>query len=200
MKALITGFAPFGGEVCNPSIDAVRMLPDLISGVEIYKAEIPTVFGLSGEVLRGNYERIRPDIVISVGQAGGRAGISVEKVAINYIYASRPDNAGAAPFDVPIIEGAPDVYFSTLPVTGIVKALDEAGISAGISYSAGVYVCNELFYNLMHMTAGEQHVRAGFIHVPYSAEQAGERQVPSMPLDMICEALRTAVIAAAETI
>ncbi|MCD7782296.1 MAG: pyroglutamyl-peptidase I [Firmicutes bacterium] len=201
MKALITGFSPFGGEARNPSIDAVRMLPDAVrySGgeIQIYKAEIPTAFGRAGDALCERLEKICPDIVICVGQAGGRKGISIEKVAINYIFASHPDNEGNKPEGVPVVSGAPDAYFSTLPVLEIESALFERGFSAKISYSAGTFVCNDLFYTLMHVTAG-RGISAGFIHVPYSTEQAGERRVPSMPTAKISEALEIALAVSAE--
>ena len=196
MKVLMTGFDPFGGESVNPAYEAVKALPGEIEGAQIIKREVPTVYGKAARILKQEMEKIHPDIVICVGQAGGRAGISIEKVAINYRDARIQDNAGNQPQDCPILAEGTDAYFATLPVKKIVAELQKAGIPAQISYSAGTFVCNDIFYSLMHMAANEYPgIKAGFIHVPFIPLQVVDKEngTASMALDMIVEALEVAI-------
>ena len=189
-KLLITGFDPFGGESINPAWEAVRLLPDVIRDFELVKLEIPTVFGAAAQVVIDKAEEIHPDAIISVGQAGGRAAVTPEMVGINLRYASIPDNMGALPCDIPIAEGGPAAYFSTLPVRAIAKAICDAGLPGAVSYSAGSFVCNDVLYSLLHHF-DETAVRAGFIHVPFLPEQTVDK--PSLPLEQTAAALRAAI-------
>ena len=189
-KLLITGFDPFGGESINPAWDAVRLLPEVIRDFELVKLEIPTVFGAAAQVVIDKAEEIHPDAIISVGQAGGRAAGTPEMVGINLRYASIPDNMGALPCDIPIAEGGPAAYFSTLPVRAMAKAICDAGLPGAVSYSAGSFVCNDVLYSLLHHF-DEAAVRAGFIHVPFLPEQTVDK--PSLPLDKTIAALCAAI-------
>lgn len=189
-KLLITGFDPFGGESINPAWEAVRLLPDVIRDFELVKLEIPTVFGVAAQVVIDKAEEIHPDAIISVGQAGGRAAVTPEMVGINLRYASIPDNMGALPCDIPIAEGGPAAYFSTLPVRAMAKAICDAGLPGAVSYSAGSFVCNDVLYSLLHRFDGTA-VRAGFIHVPFLPEQTADK--PSLPLDKTVAALCAAI-------
>ena len=189
-KLLITGFDPFGGESIKPAWEAVRLLPDVIRDFELVKLEIPTVFGAAAQVVIDKAEEIHPDAIISVGQAGGRAAVTPEMVGINLRYASIPDNMGALPCDIPIAEGGPAAYFSTLPVRAMAKAICDAGLPGAVSYSAGSFVCNDVLYSLLHRFDGTA-VRAGFIHVPFLPEQTADK--PSLPLEQTAAALRAAI-------
>lgn len=145
MKILVTGFTPFGGEQINPSWEAARRLPDRIGGAELIKHEIPTEFDASGAALHKLLTGLRPDAVLCVGQYGGANCIRVERVAINLRDARIADNAGKQPTDEPVVAGGPDAYFATIPTREIVDALREQNIPAQLSYSAGTFVCNNLF-------------------------------------------------------
>jgi pyroglutamyl-peptidase len=195
-RVLVTGFEPFGGESVNPSLEAVKRLGTLgMDGVELETLEVPCVFQDAIATLAGAMRRVRPDIVICVGQAGGRAEISVERVAINVDDARIPDNAGRQPIDEPIIADGPAAYFSTLPIKAIVAALHTVGIPAAVSQTAGTYVCNHLFYGLAHLIATEfPDTRGGFIHIPYLPEQAVRHPgAPGMPLEMVVKALQVVI-------
>ena len=149
MKILITGFNPFGGESTNPAFEAVKLLPDTIKEAQIIKLEIPTEFKRAGKVLQDGIETNKPDVVVCIGQAGGRSAITPEKVAINLMDGRIPDNAGYQPVDTPVREDGPTAYFASLPVKAMVETIREAGIPAFLSYSAGTYVCNFLMYELL---------------------------------------------------
>ena len=139
-KLLITGFEPFGGEKINPSWEAVKLLPETIGDFEIAKAEIPVVFEKAAETVLAKADKLKPDAIICVGQAGGRTGITPEMVAINLRFASIPDNDGNQPKDIPCVEGGENAYFSTLQVRKMVSAISDPGIPCSVSYSAGTYV------------------------------------------------------------
>ena len=188
-KLLICGFEPFGGEAINPSWEAVSQLPDVIGEYELTKLCIPVVFGEAARVTIDMAERISADAIIAVGQAGGRATITPELVAINLRHATIPDNDGNQPKDEPIIAGDKNAYFSTLPVRRMAEAISEEGIPASLSYSAGAYVCNDLLYALLSHFEGSK-TRVCFIHVPYSCEQGKE---PSMDLEKLVKGLEVAV-------
>ena len=199
MKILITGFDPFGGESVNPAYEAVKLLPDTIAGAQLIKLEIPTVFAKSIEVVKEAVKTYHPDIVIDVGQAGGRACVTIEKVAINLAEAGIPDNAGDEPHDEPLEADGPDAHFSTLPVTKMVQNVKAHGLPCEISYTAGTYVCNSIMYRVLHLAAKEYpEMKAGFIHVPYSCEQTAKKNgcVASMPLETIAKSLEYAIAAA----
>ena len=188
-KLLITGFEPFGGESINPSWEAVTRLPDKINDYTIAKLLIPVVFGEAANKVLDAAKDIKPDVIISVGQAGGRNAITPELVAINLRHASIPDNNGNQPADEPIAENGPKAYFSTLPVRKMSDAIKSAGISSSISYSAGAYVCNDVLYTLLNHY-NESKTRVGFIHIPYCKEQNKD---PSMSLDDIINGLTIAI-------
>ena len=195
MRILYTGFTPFGGESVNPSFEALRLLPDTLAGAELMRLEIPTEFGRGAQTLRAALAEYRPEVVICVGQAGGRAAVTPELAALNHRHARIPDNAGFRPLEQPICADGPAAYFSRLPVYRIAERLRERGIPAAVSYSAGTYVCNELMYCLLREAEREYPAMVcGFIHVPYSLEQAAAQAAPApgMPLALIAEALRLA--------
>lgn len=188
-KILITGFEPFGGEEINPSWMAVSRLPDEINGCSVAKLSVPVVFGVAGETVIRAAEEHCPDIILCVGQAGGRRAVTPEMLGINLRYASIPDNAGNEPKDQPVVEGGENAMFSTLPVRKIAEAINAAGVLSQVSYSAGAYVCNDLLYTLLHRYKNTE-TRVGFIHVPYCTEQKRE---PCMEMDDIVKALVAAV-------
>lgn len=201
MKVLITGFDPFGGADINPAYEAVKLLPDQIKDAEIIKMEIPTVFKKEGEILEKGILENKPDIVICVGQAGGRSAVTIEKVAINLIEARIPDNEGRQPLDCPVHDDGENAYFAKLPVKAMVHEIKSHGIPAKISYTAGTFVCNDVMYRLLYMIDKKYpSMRGGFIHVPYLPEQVTDLPdgTPSMSAQMIADALRYAVEAALE--
>jgi len=196
---LLTGFEPFNKATINPAWEAVRALEGWQgeAGGHHFRVEVrqlPCVFGAANEAMVAMVNEVHPDVVIAVGQAGGRAEISVERVAINVDDASILDNGGQQPVDARIAEDGPAAYFSTLPIKAIVRAMRDQGLIAGVSQTAGTFVCNHVFYGLMHHVAGRQ-IKAGFIHVPFLPEQAAARPdaPPSMALEQIVAAIRTAV-------
>ena len=189
-KLLITGFEPFGGEQTNPSFEALSDFPDEINGYSVVKLQVPVVFGKAGETVIKAAEKISPDVILCIGQAGGRDAITPELVAINLRYAAIPDNSGYQPKDEPIIENGENALFSTLPVREMTAAVNAAGVPARVSYSAGAYVCNDLLYTLLDHFRGSK-TRIGFIHVPYSADQ---KKDPSMKLGEIVRALTAAIV------
>ncbi|MFI8996867.1 pyroglutamyl-peptidase I [Streptomyces sp. NPDC053542] len=198
-RVLLTGFAPFDGERVNPSWQAVQAVAaDPPPGYEIATAELPCVFGAANDALRKAVADADPEIVLCVGQAGGRPDVTVERVAINIDDARIPDNSGAQPIDVPIVEDGPAAYFATLPVKACVAAVREAGLPASVSQTAGTFVCNHVFYGLMHLVATERPaVRGGFVHVPYAPGQVTDQGKPSLPVTSVAEALRVIMITAA---
>ena len=201
MKVLITGFDPFGGESINPAYEAVKLLPDTICGAEIIKLEIPTVYGKSGKVIDAKIEECPPDVVISVGQAGGRSGITIEKVAINLAEARIKDNDGQQPMDTPLEEDGENAYFTNLPCKAMVKEIKKNGIPAYISYTAGTFVCNDVMYHILYQINKKYpNMRGGFIHVPYITEQVVDKPIgtPAMSTETIAKGLELAVKAIIE--
>lgn len=167
MKALVTGFDPFGGDAINVSHEAVRRLPARIGGLHVVTAQLPTSFKRAMPKLRALIRRERPDVVLCVGLAADRHAISVERIAVNLDDARLPDNDGACPRDKPVVRGGPAAYFSTLPVRDIVARLHAEPIPCELSMSAGTFVCNHVFYALMHLAARQAAAfRAGFVHLP----------------------------------
>ena len=186
MKALVTGFEPFGGESVNASLEAVRRLPAKIGAIEIVTTALPTSYARSLPALEQAIAREKPQIVLCVGQAGERAALCVERVAVNVQDAEIADNDGARPVDHPVVAGGPAAYLATLPVRAAVAGLRAEELPAQLSMSAGTFVCNHVFYGLMHLAAtGKQHFRAGFLHVPRLPQQAPGPGVSSMALDDI---------------
>ena len=207
---LLTGFDPFDGERLNPSWLAAETLHgEAIAGRRIVAVQLPTSFARGPRVLRAAIRRHAPELVVCVGQAGGRAQISLERVAINIDDARIADNDGAQPVDTPIVRSGPAAYFSTLPIKAMFAALREADIPAEISQTAGTFVCNRVFYALMHALAedGDHHhdsrrggIRGGFVHIPYLPEQAaGHPGAPSLSLGIVVAGLRIMIETALRT-
>lgn len=204
MKLLITGFDPFGGEQTNPAIEAVKRLPAVIAGATVVPLEIPTVFGTCAEVVRQAIITEQPDVVLSVGQAGGRSALTPELIAINLDDGRILDNAGFQPVDQPIQSNGPAAYFTQLPVKAMAQAIRQAGLPSHVSTTAGTYVCNHIMYEVQHLRATEfPQLQAGFIHIPFLPEQVVQRSgVPSLSLtdDVrgLTAAIRAIVIARAD--
>lgn len=197
---LLTGFEPFGGETLNPSELAVRALDgQILAGRRVVGAVLPCVFGAAGTRLLELIKTHRPELVVCVGQAGGRAEISLERVAINVDDATQPDNAGACPSDRPIVPDGPTAYWTTLPIKALVTALHAVGLPAKVSQTAGTFVCNHLFYCLMHALRNRPEVRGGFVHVPFLPEQATRLpgNPPSLTLPQIIRALEIIIVTTA---
>lgn len=196
---LLTGFDPFGGEAVNPSWLAVHALHGCqILGHRIVAARLPTVFEQSSSALHALLRQHKPTLVLCVGQAGGRTAISLERVAINVNDARIADNAGAQPIDTPVVGHGPAAYFTRLPIKAMLLALHDEGITAEVSQTAGTFVCNHVFYTLMHLLATErglQKTRGGFVHVPFLPDQG----TPSMPRDEMVHGLRVALRCALST-
>src|SRR6478736_1514372 len=193
-KILLTGFEPFGGGKLNPTAAIARELDGReIAGHVVQGAVLPCVFGKSATELKRLLRRHRPALVICLGLADGRLGITPERVAINVDDARIPDNAGRRPVDRPVVRGGPAAYWSTLPIKAIAERLHRAGIPAAVSQTAGTFVCNHVFYALMHELARRRtKIRGGFIHVPCQPEQAKQGQ-PSLALDTMRQAVELAI-------
>jgi len=198
-RVLLTGFDAFGGESINPSWQAVQSLHGRrVAGHLMVAAQLPTVFVASLPELARLMQLHRPAMVICVGQAGGRAALSLERVAINVNDARIADNAHAQPVDTPVVAGAPAAYFSTLPIKAMLQALQHESIPAEVSQTAGTFVCNHVFYGLMHQLATQaafKQTRGGFIHVPYLAGQGD----PGMALEVLTKGLHIATKTALTT-
>ncbi|MEJ9233379.1 pyroglutamyl-peptidase I [Peribacillus butanolivorans] len=199
-KVLLTGFDPFGGESVNPSWEAVKQLHgEVIDDVTLVAEQIPTVFGKSVAVMEQLIQQHNPDIVICVGQAGGRLHITPERVAINMDDARIPDNQGNQPIDEPIADKGPVAYWSTIPIKRIVENMKESNIPASVSHTAGTFVCNHIFYGLMdYITRTSSNIRGGFIHIPFIPEQTINKEAPSLSLETIVKGIKIAAVTAAK--
>lgn len=192
-SVLLTGFDPFDRSALNPSWLAVQRLHGTrIAGHRVHALQLPTEYARAPVLLRRAIRELRPAMVLCVGQAGGRAAISLERVAVNLADARIPDNAGAQPCDQLLVDDAPAAYFARLPLKAMAAALRKAGIPVELSQTAGLFVCNAIFFHLCHTLATRfRTTRGGFIHVPYLPEQVAERHaVPSMDLETMVRALR----------
>lgn len=201
MKVLITGFDPFGGEQINPAYEAVKQLPDIIAGAEIIKLEIPTAFVRSIRVVEEAIRKYQPDIVINVGQAGGRSCVTIEQTAVNLADARIPDNDGDQPVDQLLQQDGENAYFTTLPIHAMVKRIREGGLPCFVSYTAGTYVCNAIMYKVQYLIHRHNWpIRVGFIHVPYICQQVVDKPngTPCMSLTDIAKSLAYAVEATVE--
>lgn len=200
MKLLLTAFDPFGGETVNPAQEAVKMVSSRVGNVEIIKCVVPTVFGKSIKTVAAAIEDCRPDAVLCIGQAGGRADLTPERIAINLDDASIADNEGNRPVDTPIFPDGKPAYFSTLPVKAMVAAIRAAGIPASLSNTAGTFVCNHLMYGVLYtLEKYYPGVQGGFLHVPYIPSQVtGGRGIPSMSAADIVRGLEAAIAAIGE--
>ena len=195
MKILLTAFSPFGGEKINPSLEAVKLVKDKILETDIIKLEVPTVFGKSIKIVADAIEKEKPDYVLCIGQAGGRYGITPERVAINIDDARILDNEGNQPIDRPIFADGEPAYFSNLPVKSMVEEIRKEGLPASLSNSAGTYVCNHLMYGVLYTLSKKyKGVKGGFIHVPFIPEQTVDKpDKPSMSLPDIVRGLEAAI-------
>jgi len=195
MKILVTGFDPFGGEKINPAIESVKLLPHKISGCEVVKLEIPTVVFKSLKLIDETIAREKPDFVLSIGQAGGRADITVERIGINCDDCRITDNEGNQPIDTKVFEDGPDAYFVNLPIKAMVKNIQDANIPASVSNTAGTFICNHVCYGVRHIcTTKYPKVKSGFIHIPFLPEQViDKRNMPSMELNTMVNAITKAI-------
>ena len=194
-KILLTGFTPFDGEERNPSWEAVKVVKSRIEDVEVLKLEVPTVFGKSFSLVKEVIEKEKPDFVLLIGQAGGRAEITPERVAINLDDARIPDNEGNKPEDQYIFSDGENAYFSTLPIKAMVSEIKKEGVPARISNTAGTFVCNHLFYSVLYFVKKQElGIPAGFMHVPFIPEQMKEKkESPSLPLSAIVRGVEAAI-------
>lgn len=195
---LITGFEPFDGEAVNPSWEVVSRLDNaIIGGCRVVARQLPCVFGEALIELNAAIDSLSPTLVLSVGQAGGRTDISVERVAINVDDARIPDNRGNQPVDTPIVGNGPAAWLSSLPIKAIVSALRDAGIPASVSQTAGTFVCNHVMYGLLHKLSGMPEAKGGFIHIPYLPQQAAAHPgAPSMAAETVRQGLELAIATA----
>ncbi|KMY44017.1 pyrrolidone-carboxylate peptidase [Bacillus sp. FJAT-27916] len=195
MKVLITGFDAFGGEPVNPAEEAVKKVSDRIQGAEIIKVIIPTVQTKSVQAIERAIEEHNPDMVISIGQAGGRFDITPERVAINIDDYRIKDNEGNQPIDAVIKEDGQAAYFSNLPVKAMVKHMNDNGVPATLSNTAGTFVCNHVMYGILYMIDKKYpNIKGGFIHIPYMTSQVMDKKnTPFMSLDEIVKGLELAI-------
>ena len=203
MQALVTGFEPFDGDPVNPALEALRLLPPQLGALRVVTRAVPTSFARANAALEDAIAATAPDIVLGVGLAGGRAALSLERVALNIADARIPDNDGRQPIDAPVVPGGPPAYFASLPIKAAVAALRAAGLPAEVSNTAGTFVCNSLFYGLMHFAATcRPGLRGGFLHVPYLPAQAARHAedpggAPSMALADIVRGIEIVLAVAA---
>lgn len=177
MKILVTGFDPFGGESINPAIESVKCLPDTIAGAQIIKLEIPTVFYKSLQAIEKAITIHNPDVILSIGQAGGRSDITVERIGINCDDARIPDNEKNQMIDVPVYEDGPAAYFSNLPIKAMVANIQKHEIPASVSNTAGTFVCNHVLYGVRYLIDTKfPGKRSGFIHIPYLPQQVLDKK------------------------
>lgn len=196
---LVAAFEPFGGSTVNPALEAAKLLPERLAGHRLVRLELPVSFARCPKVLRDALLAERPEVALCVGQAAGRASLSVERVAINLIDARIPDNDGAQPHDVPVREGDASAYFATVDVRAMVAAAVGEGIPAELSCTAGTFLCNSSMYDLLSLQARElPGTLGGFIHVPCLPEQVAGREggLPSMSLSTTARGLELLVGAA----
>ena len=200
MKILLTAFDPFGGEPVNPAQEAVEAVRDNIAGAQIVKQIVPTVFGKSIETVHEAMKRENPDVTLCIGQAGGRIGMTPERVAINLNDARIPDNEGNQPLDTPIFKDGKNAYFTKLPAKAMVEKMLKAGIPASVSYTAGTYVCNHLMYGVLYYIDKEfPNMRGGFMHVPFLHEQVlDKKNMPSLSKTDIVKGIEAAIEAIVE--
>ena len=198
-NVLLTGFDAFAGDLVNPSWLAAQALQgQIIEGHKVIAAQLPTEFSASAQLLTALIRQYRPALVLCLGLAGGRASLTLERVAINVQDARIPDNAGAQPIDIAIIKSGPAAFFTSLPIKSMLQALTDAGVRAEVSQTAGTFVCNHVFYTLMHLLKGNRRrtkVLGGFMHVPYLPGQG----LPCMQLEEMVRGLHVALTSALTT-
>lgn len=195
MKILLTAFDPFADEKINPTLEVLKKLEDNILDAQLIKLVLPTVFDKSSKILEEKIKEVKPDVILSLGQAGGRSKITVERVAINVDDASIKDNAGEKPIDQKIRIDGKNAYFSTLPIKAIVEEIKKAGIPAEISNTAGTFVCNHIMYEGLYLAEKYGNIKAGFIHIPFLPEQViDKKDMPSMNISDIKKALEITIV------
>lgn len=198
MKLLLTGFDPFGEDIINPSWEAVKRIPDRVGSIQIVRRMLPTCAYQSLQCIKEAINLEDPDVILSIGQAKGRAAISVERIGINVNDFRIPDNGQHQYVNEPIFQDGPDAYFSNLPIYAMVKGIQMAGIEAVISNTAGTFVCNHVLYGTRYMIEHEfPNKRSGFIHIPCLKEQVSD-STPYMELEDIITGLCAAIQAIAE--
>jgi pyroglutamyl-peptidase len=193
LTLLLTAFEPFGGDRLNASAEVLRLLaPAISSAIETHTSILPVDSVRAPQQIRSLLRSLRPDWYVMLGQANGRAALSVERVAVNLLDFRIPDNGGHQPVDAPAIRGGPAAYFATLPVKQLVAAAREVGTPAEQSLTAGAFLCNQASYIALHTCATEGlPTRCGFVHVPVLPEQVTEaRATPSMGLETMRRGLR----------
>ena len=197
MKLLVTAFEPFGGDAMNASGEILRALPDALGALRLETLCLPVSFRAAPRAAIAAAERLRPDAIVCLGQAGGRDRLTPERIAVNRMDAARPDNDGFQPVDAPVVPGGPKSYASALPVEAMTEAMRAAGVPADLSDSAGTYVCNCLMYALLHRTHTRgPKIPCGFLHLPYLEEQRPPEGTPSLPKETVLRG----VLAALETL
>lgn len=197
-KILLTGFEPFGGEISNPAYEAIKLVPDIILDHEIIKIKIPTVFNEGADKILEHLDLFNNNFeaILSIGQAGNRSCITLEKVAINLAEARIPDNKGNQPINTIIKKDGETAYFTTLPIKGMLQNIKKNNLPAHISYTAGTYVCNDVMYQMLYyMDKNLKNIRTGFIHVPYTSSQVVDKPngTPFMPLETIAKSIEYAI-------
>lgn len=195
MKILVTGFDPFGGEKINPAIESVKLLPSSIKGCEVVTLEIPTVVFKSLNLIDETIAKEKPDFVLSIGQAGGRPDITVERIGINCDDCRIADNEGNQPIDTKVFADGPDAYFVNLPIKAMVKNIQDAQIPASVSNTAGTFICNHVCYGVRHICSTKYpNIKSGFMHIPFLPEQViDKRNMPSMELSTTVKAITKAI-------
>jgi len=195
-RVLLTGFEPFGGDPHNPSLAAARDAVGILAGrgVRAEAVELPCAFDAAGPALAVALDRVRPEVAIAVGLAGGTAAVRVERVAVNLQDARIPDNAGDQPVDRPVRADGPAALFATLPVKRAVAAIRAAGVPAETSLSAGAFVCNHVMYALLDAPGTAR--AAGFVHVPWDAEHRPTPDTPALPAPDLARAVAEVALAA----
>lgn len=202
MKILLTGFEPFGGESVNPAQEAVQLVKDEIKGAQIVKCYVPVVFGKAIETVHAAMEKENPDVVLCIGQAGGRYEITPERVAINCDDARIPDNEGNSPVDQPVFADGAPAYFSTLPIKKMVEYMKAANVPAAISNSAGTYVCNHLMYGVRYYIEKQfPNTIGGFMHVPFLHEQVmNKKETASLSKDDVVKGIEASLEAIVDSL
>ena len=202
MKILLTGFEPFGGESINPAKEAVKLVKDEIKGAQIVKCYVPVVFGKAIETVHEAMKQENPDVVLCIGQAGGRYEVTPERVAINCDDGRIPDNEGNQPVDQPVFADGANAYFSTLPIKKMVEYMKNANIPAAISNTAGTYVCNHLMYGVRYYIEKEfPNTIGGFMHVPYLHEQVmNKKETASLSKDDVVKAIEASIEAIVDSL
>ena len=195
MKILLTAFEPFGGDTINPALEAVKLVKDNIKGADIVKVVVPVVFNKAGETVYAAMKKENPDVVFCIGQAGGRIGLTPERVAINLQDARIADNDGKQPFDTKCFADGDNAYFTSLPVKAMVENIKKVNVPASVSYTAGTFVCNDLMYAVLYHIAKEfPNCKGGFMHVPFLHEQVMARpNTPSLSNDDIVKGIEAAI-------